>query len=109
MKPIPKNIRKQISKELEAAKCARIGEGTCSGKITVEHAFGRIKQPRWSLVFLCWYHHLGAGLNKELNKHLAYSQVTEKEIKETWPKTYEIYLRERDYLKQKYGGKVWGD
>lgn len=101
MKPIPKSLRATISEEMETAKCARLGDGICSGRITVEHAFGRVKQPKWSLIYLCWYHHLGKGLNKQKNKWLALRQATDDDLKEF--KNYQLLKQEKTYLEAKYG------
>lgn len=103
MKPIPKSLRKTINLEMETATCARLGDGGCAGKMTVEHAFGRVKQPRWSLVYLCWYHHLGKGLDKQKNKWLALSQATDDDLREF--KSYQLLKQEKTYLEAKYGNK----
>ena len=100
MKPIPAPLRKQLAEE--TFRCAREREGTCSGRMTVEHAFGRRDQKRWKLVILCWFHHLGAGLDKELNRHLAYRQVNEKELKRAYPKTFDQHIQAKKYLAEKY-------
>ena len=100
MKPISPKIRKELAQE--TFECARECEGTCRGRMTVEHAFGRVKQPKWSLIILCWYHHLEEGLDKELNRHLAYQQATAKEIKDTFPKTFAQHLQAKKYLAKKY-------
>ncbi len=102
MKPIPKEIRMQLSEEIEKSVCARRYDGECNGRLTVEHVFGRTKQPRWTLIFLCWYHHLGGGLDKKKNRHFAYQQATDQMIKATFPKNWQEKLQDKRWLEQKY-------
>ena len=101
MRPIPQALRKQMS--AETPSCARYKEGMCQGRMTIEHAFGRTNQKRWQLIWLCWRCHLGDRLDKELNRHLAYQQATEQEIKDTFPKTFKQHLQAKKYLSEKYG------
>lgn len=102
MKPIPKKVRVQISTEIQESICARHLDGDCNGRLTVEHVFGRTKQPRWTLIFLCWYHHLGGGLDKKKNRYLAYQQATDEMIIETYPKTASQKLQDKKWLEEKY-------
>lgn len=101
MKPIPKKIREQISLEIGKAQCARKNDGGCNGRLTVEHAFGRVKQSRWNLIFLCWYHHLGGGLDKAKNKYHAYQQATDDDLRAF--KLYEQMKQEKKHLTSLYG------
>jgi len=79
--------------------CARAGLD-CSGRMTIEHAFGRKMEASWNCIWLCWFHHLGAGLSKELNRHLAYQNITNEELKKY--KLGEQMIVEKKFLKQKY-------
>lgn len=101
LKPIPLKIRKQLEAEMPTAVCARVSEGGCRGRLTIEHAFGRVQQPRWSLIFLCWRHHLGDGLDKEINKYYAYLQATDADLRAY--KAYEQMKQEKLFLIGKYG------
>lgn len=80
--------------------CARINEGMCSGRLTIEHAFGRKMEASWNCLWLCWFHHLGKGLNKELNRHLAYQYATGEDLNRY--KTAEAMRQEKLYLQKKY-------
>lgn len=88
MRQIPQRIRKIIAKSLYYKKCARKADGNCSGRITIEHAFiyaGQQINELWSLIPLCWYHHLGAGLNKRSNELIALERATDEDL-EKYPK-----------------------
>lgn len=70
--PIPLKLRNEMAEEHYYKTCAR-KNSECRGRITWEHAFiykNKI-QERWAIIPLCVYHHLGNGLNKELNHYLA--------------------------------------
>ncbi len=81
MRPIPTKIKKQL---LELPQvCARRGEHSCKGRITWEHAWvysSRQINEVWAIIFLCEYHHLGAGLNKDLNRYLSLKQATPEDL-----------------------------
>jgi hypothetical protein len=96
MKPIPTKIRQQMASE--NAKCARLGPD-CNGRLTIEHAFGRERQKRWKLLWLCWHHHLGSGMDKGINKWLALRQATSEELSAE-PKAN--YQQELKYLNTLY-------
>ncbi len=69
----------------ETARCARRSEGTCYGRMTWEHAWtyaNKEIQRKWNIVPLCWYHHLGAGLNKFFNRLFAINQATKEDLAE---------------------------
>lgn len=78
MQPIPTAHKEQIKTDPRFKICAR-HDPDCQGRITVEHAFtysGRQINELWAYVPLCWYHHLGAGLNKEINRWISLQQAT---------------------------------
>ena len=102
MLPIPRAIRLQLEQEALTAVCARRSDGGCYGRLTVEHAYGRIRQERWMLLWLCWYHHLGNGLDKQKNKWLALNQATETDLTK-YPKCTEAWKQELKYLNSIYG------
>lgn len=84
------------------ARCAR-WSGQCEGRITLEHAWiyaGKQINEIWAIIPLCWFHHLGAGLNKEFNQYLSIVRAT--------PADFAKYSRfdwvqRRRYLIGKYG------
>ena len=80
--------------------CARRDEGTCGGRLTYEHAFGRKQEEPWQIVILCWQHHL-VDLKKQLNRHLAYQQATDEQLRK-YPKSYAGWKQEKDYLEKLY-------
>jgi hypothetical protein len=102
MRPLPSAHKIQINKDVRFKICARSG-GDCSGRITIEHAFlygGKQVNEMWAYVPICWYHHLGAGLNKEINRLLALRHATDDDLKK-YPKT--DWLQMKKYLESKYG------
>lgn len=83
MRPIPLKHRKQIDTDPFFKRCVRFEEGSCSGRITIEHVFiyaNRQISEMWNYLPLCWFHHLDKGLDKRLNERIALSRVTEEEL-----------------------------
>lgn len=97
-----KSMNKQVLKEILSRPqvCARINEGTCKGRITIEHVFGRKYEQTWNCIILCWRHHL-IDLNKELNRHIAYQQASLEDLRK-YSKAWKDYVQEKKYLEQKY-------
>lgn len=86
---MPKKLRKELAADEYYTRCARESEGDCEGRITFEHAWiyaGKQIQERWAILPLCWYHHLGAGLNKALNQFLSLQNATAGDLKK-YPRT----------------------
>lgn len=79
--------------------CARRGLD-CSGRLTYEHAYGRKREKAWQIVILCWRHHLGDLLNKNMNRWFALRQATPEELNAE-PKAN--YTQELKYLNSIYG------
>ncbi len=82
MRPIPARHKEIINSDPYYEVCARMNE-ECEGRMTIEHAFtyaGRQISEMWNYVPLCWYHHLGLGLNKRKNREIAVSRATSKEL-----------------------------
>ena len=70
-------------------KCARLKDGYCDGRITWEHSHiyaGRQIQEKWAIIPLCVYHHLGNGLNKELNQWIALNRIDLNELNLRMPR-----------------------
>lgn len=99
---IPLKFRKIINDDPYFSKCAREAEGKCSGRITIEHAWlysGKQINEMWNYVPLCWYHHLGKGLDKDFNRWIAVMKGwKEAEIK--YPK--HNWRQEKKYLDKKF-------
>lgn len=78
--------------------CARRGLD-CSGRITMEHSLiyaGRQIDEVWAIIPLCVYHHLGEGLNKELNQYISLQRATKEDLakypRKNWVQMF-VYLR----------------
>lgn len=82
MRPIPPKLRLAMSKDPYYSKCCR-ADGNCSGRITWEHAIiynGKQVNEIWAIIPLCFYHHLGEGLNKRQNILIALQRATPEEL-----------------------------
>lgn len=83
MNNIPKKLREEMAEDPYMKICARENQD-CSGRITWEHAIiyaGRQIQERWAIIPLCEYHHLGKGLNKRINRQIAFNRAMEEDLK----------------------------
>ena len=103
-----KSQRDRLSKLPRMQKCERWHEGDCSGTgVTWEHPFGRLiggeHVPDEFVIALCWFHHLGKGLNKELDRHIAYENISMEDLSRY--KTAEAMRHEKLYLQKKYAQK----
>lgn len=110
MSPIPKPLLKEILADPYYKVCAR-ADDNCDGRITFEHCFiycGRQIQELWAIIPLCWYHHLGAGLNKELNHYISlgramvlgvFGELQEKYPKFNWLQTFKYLGKKFKELK----------
>lgn len=99
---IPPKLREQLSQDPFYRQCAYrtkriyLASGfplwrNCKGRITWEHALlyaGKQVQETFAIIPLCWYHHLGDGLNKRINIQIALSRATPADLKrypsQTW-------------------------
>jgi hypothetical protein len=82
MSPIPIKLKRELEADPYYKKCAR-ENADCWGRITWEHAFtysGKQIQEHWAIIPLCWFHHLGAGLDKPKNQLIAFSRATVEEL-----------------------------
>jgi len=101
MHKIPDKLRAQMHDDPYMHVCAR-ADFECEGRVTWEHAFihaGKQIQERWAIIPLCVYHHLGPGLNKEINQMIALSHATDEELAK-YPKT--DWEQMKKYLFKKY-------
>lgn len=81
--PIPLALRKEMAADPYYSKCARAGP-ECDGRITWEHALyhaGKKMQDKFSIIPLCWAHHLGPHLHKATNQLIAIQRMTEADRK----------------------------
>lgn len=82
MNNIPGPLRAELAEDPYYKICARV-DFDCSGRITWEHAHyyaGKQIQERWAIIPLCVYHHLGPGLNKELNQAIALARASDEDL-----------------------------
>lgn len=84
---MPTKLRAQIAADPRMQICARAGS-ECGGRITWEHAItyaGKQVQEAWAIIPLCWFHHLGPGLDKAWNIRFAMTRATPEDI-EKYPR-----------------------
>jgi len=100
---IPEKLKQLLLEDPYYKTCARKND-ECDGRITFEHSFlyaGKQIQEKWAIIPLCWHHHLGKGLNKELNHYIALKRADLSDLclrmpKKDWRQMY-------NYLEQRYG------
>lgn len=88
MNKIPKRLLSEILNDDYYKSCARKFEGECEGRITLEHALlyaGKQVQEKFAILPLCYRHHLGDRLNKQMNIRIAMSRATKENLK-NYPK-----------------------
>lgn len=103
MRPIPLVIRKKIDADPFYKSCVRLSEGGCDGRITIEHALqfqGRQLNELFALLPLCWRHHLGKGLSKEYNRHVALQRATDADLAKYSRANWKTL---KTHLEKKYG------
>jgi len=102
MHPIPIKLKEEMAADPYYKCCVRWREGTCSGRITWEHCWlyaGKQIQEKWAIIPLCWFHHLGDGLIKEINHWFSINRMT-KNDEEKYPR--KNWFQIRIYLNKKY-------
>lgn len=102
MRKIPTRVVSQMENDPYYQMCARHGPD-CAGRITWEHAFiyaGKQINEVWAIIPLCWHHHLGSGLNKELNQWISIQRATPDDLLKYPNKDWEQLYK---YLESKYG------
>jgi hypothetical protein len=105
MRPIPKQLRDEMEADPYYKQCVRRKEGNCSGRITWEHSFeygGKQINEKWAIIPLCWYHHLGDGLDKDYNQYISVNRMT-KADEDKYPR--KNWKQLRSYLNGKYENK----
>lgn len=101
MRPIPKKLRDEMAADPYYQICARRGID-CSGRITWEHAWiyaGKQINEKWAIIPLCWYHHLGPGLDKEINRIISIARATAEDLAK-YPRTNWEQIKK--YLSSKF-------
>lgn len=110
MRKISPKILQDILDDERYKICARVRDGNCGGRITLEHALiyaGRQIDEKWAIVPLCESHHAvgpyqdSGNLDKEKNVWIALNQATEQELLKYSKAINYIDLRNR--LNKKYG------
>ena len=110
MRKIPLAHKNNISNDPFFKECARKNDGSCKGRITIEHALiyaGRQISEMWNYVPLCEYHHdvntqQGNGdLNKEKNVWIALNRAEKSDL-DKYSKAIN-YVIMRENLNRKYG------
>ncbi len=87
-------MRERIAADPFMRACIH-GGADCDRRITWEHAFtyaGRQINEPWAIVPCCWYHHLGAGMDKRFNQYVALSRATDVDLAK-YPRTDWARLR----------------
>jgi len=104
MHKTPKHIFEEIVKERpECERQVCFKDHVCDGRSTMEHALiyrGRQIPDKWAVIRLCYWSHLGPGLDKRKNEYLALRHATPEDLAE-YPKKDWSTLQ--NYLNKKYG------
>lgn len=110
MRPISQRVKSVIASDYFYTKCARIKDGGCMGRLTMEHALifaGKQVDEPFAIIPLCEFHHAvnrfqdGGDLQKEKNIWIALNRATDQELEKISKAVNYISLRER--LNTKYG------
>lgn len=102
MRKIPAGTRKQIDLDPFYKTCIRAHEGTCQGRITIEHSLyyqGRQISDPFALLPLCWHHHLNDN-KKRFNQWVALNRASDEALAK-YPKA--DWKRLREYLNHVFG------
>jgi hypothetical protein len=104
MNNIPKILRQELSLDPCYYICAR-KNNDCKGRITWEHALyfaGKQVQEKFSIIPLCWQHHLGSKLDKRCNEWLALNNLFNCFDKGYQEEMFKKYKKAIPSWKQKY-------
>lgn len=88
-------LRRQIAEDPFMKRCARASY-ECQGRITWEHAFIYAKKQineAWAIIPLCWYHHLGKGMDKRINEQIALSRATQEDLAKYPKRNWKLYAQ----------------
>jgi hypothetical protein len=115
MNNIPSKLRDELTNDEFYKKCAR-NDMQCKGRITWEHALyykGKQVQEWWSIVPLCWYHHLGCGMVKKFNEWVALSRLFNSpkaliDARNNYPKVFFSFGLDNWENKLKFLNKLYG-
>lgn len=109
LKPLTNKTKKIIESDPFYKQCARIEEGNCSGRITLDHSLyfaGKRLDDWWSLVPVCEFHHSvnkfqdSGDLNKEKHQWIALNRAPLEDLKK-----YDRanFIEKRNLLNRKFG------
>lgn len=102
MTKIPEKLRASLAIDDYYKKCVRQGFD-CDGRITWEHVWiygGSQIQEKWAIIPLCWQHHLGSGLNKDMNKWISLRRATFQDLTK-YPK--KDWAAEARFVQREFG------
>lgn len=95
MNNMPKTLREECAADHFYKFCAR-ANSDCDGRITWEHVWiyaSKQIQEKWAIIPLCWYHHLGTGLDKSINEMVSIGRATIADLKRYPKKDWHNYVR----------------
>jgi hypothetical protein len=110
MRVISTGVRKKINADPFYHVCSRWEDGSCDGRITLEHTLiyaGKQIDEVWAIIPLCTYHHAvneyqdGGDLQKDKNIWIALNRATDDELRK-YSKAVD-YILLRGKLNNKYG------
>jgi len=104
MHKTPKHIYEEILRERPfCERQALLHDHECHGRSTMEHCWiysGRQLVEKWSIIRLCYWSHLGAGLNKRINEWISLRHATKADLAKYPNKDWEQI---RKHLNKIYG------
>lgn len=102
MRPISPKNKEKISTDKYYKKCHRHEEGTCKGRITIDHAWiyaGRQIDELWNFVPTCAYHHAVdeyqdcGDFDKHKQERTALLNASEEDLKKYYKKDWNYERR----------------
>jgi hypothetical protein len=105
MRPIPPALRQELAKRKDMQVCM-----ICLKRpVEWHHAITGLGRKQlnewWAIVASCYDHHRGNEKNDERWRHIAYQRAEEKDFMK-YPKMYDAWVQEKEYLKRKYGIEI---
>jgi len=106
MHKTPKHIYEEILQERPF--CERqelLHDHICRGRSTMEHALlfkGSQLTEKWAIIRLCYWSHLGPGLNKRINEWIALNHAEPADLEKYKNAGWDKKLK---YLNRIYGNK----
>ena len=106
MRPISPKVKQALLNEKQ--ECYRKNEGTCKGRLTLDHVWiyaGRQIDEHWAILWTCAFHHDvdqfqgGGNLDRDLSKYVSLKKATTQDLAK-YPK--KDWQQEIKRLKEKY-------